>query len=175
MLSDRDIFKAIHKGEIRISPFHPALVQPASIDLRLSDKFVFPDSNDSSVHQMPSYLLEPGEFILASTVEHIYIAPSLSARFEGRSSFGRLGLLTHITAGFIDPGFRGDVTLELSNVSQKEILLEPGIRIGQISFTRLESPAERPYGSAGLGSHYQGQRGPTISVPNQRSPKVDDL
>lgn len=110
-----------------------------------------------------AFVLHPGEFVLGSTVERIALPDDLAARVEGKSSLGRLGLLTHATAGFVDPGFDGHVTLELSNVATLPIMLWPGMKIGQFCFLRMTSPAEHPYGSAGPGSHYQGQRGPTAS------------
>lgn len=179
LLSDRDLVAEINAGTLAITPHDPSLVQPSSIDVRLDRLFrVF--NNHLYTHIDPSaeqpdlttlvevpegepFVLHPGEFVLASTLELITLGDWLAGRLEGKSSLGRLGLLVHSTAGFIDPGFSGHVTLELSNVAQLPILLWPGMRIGQLCVFRLSSPAEHPYGSAIAGSHYQGQRGPTPS------------
>ncbi|HEY8533806.1 MAG TPA: dCTP deaminase [Micromonospora sp.] len=179
LLSDRDLAAAISAGELALEPFDPELLQPSSIDVRLDRHFrVF--NNHLYTHIDPSvrqddltsevvvpdgepFVLHPGEFVLASTVEVITLGDQLAGRLEGKSSLGRLGLLTHSTAGFIDPGFSGHVTLELSNVANLPITLWPGMRIGQLCIFRLSSPARYPYGSEVYGSHYQGQRGPTPS------------
>ncbi|HLS74091.1 MAG TPA: dCTP deaminase [Actinomycetaceae bacterium] len=179
ILSDRDITAAIKDGRLGIDPFEPELIQPASIDVRLDRVFrVF--NNQSHTHINPSerqddltspvdvpageaFVLHPGEFALASTLEAVTVPSDLAARLEGKSSLGRLGLLTHSTAGFIDPGFSGHVTLELSNVANLPITLWPGMKIGQLCLFRLSSTAERPYGAGATGSRYQGQRGPTAS------------
>ncbi len=179
LLSDRDIRQQIEGGRVRLDPFDPVLVQPSSVDVRLDRWFrVFQnhryDSIDPAMEQDEltalieppgddAFVLHPGEFVLGSTLETVTLPDDLAARLEGKSSLGRLGLLTHSTAGFIDPGFTGHVTLELSNVANLPIKLWPGMRIGQIAFFRLTSPAENPYGSAQYGSRYQGQRGPTAS------------
>ena len=155
------------------------MVQPSSVDVRLDSLFrVF--NNTRYTHIDPAtrqddlttlvepkedepFVLHPGEFVLASTLERVTLPDDLAARVEGKSSLGRLGLLTHATAGFVDPGFVGHVTLELSNVATLPITLWPGMKIGQLCFFRLTSPADNPYGSATYGSRYQGQRGPTAS------------
>ncbi|RBM14949.1 dCTP deaminase [Streptomyces sp. PT12] len=179
LLSDKDIRTEIDAGRVRIDPFDPAMVQPSSIDVRL-DRFFRVFENHRYPHIDPSveqpdltreieppgeepFILHPGEFVLASTYEVISLPEDLASRLEGKSSLGRLGLLTHSTAGFIDPGFSGHVTLELSNVATLPIKLWPGMKIGQLCMFRLSSPAEHPYGSTGVGSRYQGQRGPTPS------------
>ncbi|AQX15557.1 deoxycytidine triphosphate deaminase [Tessaracoccus lapidicaptus] len=179
LLSDRDILGEVHTGGILLDPWDPAMVQPSSVDVRL-DKFfrVFENhrypSIDPSIEQpdltrlieTPAdepFVLHPGEFVLGSTFERVTLGSSVAARLEGKSSLGRLGLLTHSTAGFIDPGFSGHVTLELSNMATLPVKLWPGMKIGQLCFFRLSSPAEHPYGSAQYGSRYQGQRGPTPS------------
>ncbi|WP_306366605.1 dCTP deaminase [Nocardiopsis sp. CC223A] len=179
LLSDRDIRSEIDSGRVRIDPFDPGLVQPSSIDVRL-DRFFRVFENHKYPHIDPSieqpdltrlvetdpdeaFILHPGEFVLASTYEVVTLPDDIASRLEGKSSLGRLGLLTHSTAGFIDPGFSGHVTLELSNVATLPIKLYPGMKIGQLCMFRLTSPAEHPYGSAQYGSRYQGQRGPTPS------------
>ena len=179
LLSDRDLIDELKAGTLQLEPFDPALVQPSSIDVRL-DRFFRVFNNHLYTHIDPSqqqddltamvevadgqpFVLHPGEFVLASTVEVITLGDQLAGRLEGKSSLGRLGLLTHSTAGFIDPGFSGHVTLELSNVANLPIMLWPGMKIGQLCIFRLSSPAEHPYGSAVYGSRYQGQRGPTPS------------
>lgn len=155
------------------------MLQPASIDVRLDDTFrVFEghrhDCIDPARRQDDltrevrvlageAFVLHPGEFVLGSTLERVSLPDTLAARLEGKSSLGRLGLITHSTAGFIDPGFEGHVTLELSNLATLPIKLWPGMKIGQICVFALSSPAEHPYGSAVRGSRYQGQRGPTAS------------
>ena len=179
LLSDRDLIDELKAGRLQLDPFEPELVQPSSIDVRLDRLFrVF--NNHLYTHIDPSirqddltapvevdedqpFVLHPGEFVLASTLAVITLGDQLAGRLEGKSSLGRLGLLTHSTAGFIDPGFSGHVTLELSNVANLPITLWPGMKIGQLCFFRLSSPAEHPYGSAASGSRYQGQRGPTAS------------
>ncbi|WP_028648689.1 dCTP deaminase [Nocardiopsis sp. CNT312] len=179
LLSDRDIRSEIDAGRVGIDPFDPDLVQPSSIDVRLDRYFrVFENHRyphiDPSVEQPgltrlveprgdDAFVLHPGEFVLASTYEVVSLPDDLASRLEGKSSLGRLGLLTHSTAGFIDPGFSGHVTLELSNVATLPIKLYPGMKIGQLCLFRLSSSAEYPYGSARYGSRYQGQRGPTPS------------
>jgi dCTP deaminase len=179
LLSDGDLRRAIDFGRLDLDPYEPDLVQPSSIDVRLDRLFrVF--NNHLYTHIDPAeqqddltslvetpdgkpFVLHPGEFVLASTVEVVSLGDTLAARLEGKSSLGRLGLLTHSTAGWIDPGFSGHVTLELSNVANLPITLWPGMTIGQLCVFHLSSPAEHPYGSARVGSHYQGQRGPTPS------------
>jgi dCTP deaminase len=179
LLSDRDLVQEIKAGDLALEPFEPALLQPSSIDVRL-DRFFRVFNNHLYTHIDPgeqqddltsevevsegeAFVLHPGEFVLASTLEVITLGDQLAGRLEGKSSLGRLGLLTHSTAGFIDPGFSGHVTLELSNVANLPIKLWPGMKIGQLCIFRLSSPAEHPYGSAVYGSRYQGQRGPTAS------------
>jgi dCTP deaminase len=179
LLSDRDIRAEIDGGRVRVEPYDPAMVQPSSIDVRL-DKFFRLFDNHKYPHIDPaqdqpeltrlvevdaedSFVLHPGEFVLGSSLELVSLPDDVAARVEGKSSLGRLGLLTHATAGFVDPGFSGHVTLELSNVATLPIMLWPGMKIGQLCFFRLSSPAENPYGSAVHGSHYQDQRGPTAS------------
>jgi dCTP deaminase len=179
LLSDRDLVGEIKSGRLGLEPFEPALVQPSSIDVRLDRWFrVFNNSRYThidparqqddltSLREVPDgepFVLHPTEFVLASTLEVVTLPDDLAGRLEGKSSLGRLGLLTHSTAGFIDPGFSGHVTLELSNVANLPIILWPGMKIGQLCLFRLSSPAEHPYGSAVYGSRYQGQRGPTPS------------
>ncbi|TDU05134.1 dCTP deaminase [Streptomyces sp. 846.5] len=179
LLSDKDIRNQIESGRVVIDPYDPAMIQPSSIDVRL-DRFFRVFENHKYPHIDPSveqpdltrmvepegddpFILHPGEFVLASTYEVITLPDDVASRLEGKSSLGRLGLLTHSTAGFIDPGFSGHVTLELSNVATLPIKLFPGMKIGQLCLFRLSSPAEHPYGSEKYGSRYQGQRGPTPS------------
>lgn len=183
LLSDRDIRTEIDAGRVVLEPYEPALIQPSSIDVRLDRYFRLFDNHKYAVidpaQDQPdltrlvaveageAFVLHPGEFVLGSTYERVTLPDDVAARLEGKSSLGRLGLLTHSTAGFIDPGFVGHVTLELSNVATLPILLWPGMKIGQMCFFRLSSPAERPYGSGAAGSRYQGQRGPTASRSHQ--------
>jgi dCTP deaminase len=179
LLSDRDILAELEAGRIRLEPFDPAMVQPSSIDFRLDRYFrvfenhmyphIDPAEDQSDLTRMVEtapgepFILHPGEFVLGSTYEVVSLPDDLAARVEGKSSLGRLGLLTHATAGFVDPGFSGHVTLELANVATLPIKLWPGMKIGQLCFFQLSSPSEHPYGSAKYGSRYQGQRGPTPS------------
>src|SRR3954467_288736 len=179
LLSDRDLKAALADGRLGLTPYDEAMVQPSSIDVRLDRYFrVFANHRythiDPAVEQddltelvEPSgdepFILHPGEFVLGSTYEVISLSDTLASRLEGKSSLGRLGLVTHSTAGFIDPGFSGHVTLELSNLANLPIKLWPGMKIGQLCMFRLSSPAESPYGSERYGSRYQGQRGPTPS------------
>ena len=179
LLSDRDIRAEIELGRIKLEPYDPAMVQPSSIDVRLdrffrtfeNHKYPFIDPRQEQneltraleVRPDEAFVLHPGEFALGSTYEVVSLPDDVAARVEGKSSLGRLGLLTHATAGFVDPGFSGHVTLELSNVSTLPIMLWPGMKIGQLCFVKLSSPAEHPYGSSIYGSRYQGQRGPTPS------------
>src|SRR3954447_6689378 len=179
LLSDRDLKAALAEGALGLTPYDEAMVQPSSIDVRLDRYFrVFANHRythiDPAVEQddltelvEPSgdepFILHPGEFVLGSTYEVISLSDTLASRLEGKSSLGRLGLVTHSTAGFIDPGFSGHVTLELSNLATLSIKLWPGMKIGQLCLFRLTSPAEFPYGSERYGSRYQGQRGPTAS------------
>jgi dCTP deaminase len=175
MLSDGDLMREMKAGRLVIEPFDPDLVQPASIEVTLGRQFRIAnphqygvvDSTDPPpslmelVEPIAGLMLHPGEFALGTTVERVEIGPCLSAQVSGKSSLGRLGLIIHCTAGFIDPGFQGQVTLELSNVSTLPILLKPGMRIAQLNIFRMSSPTKRPYGSPGLGSRYQNQVGPT--------------
>jgi dCTP deaminase len=179
IFSDRTIKESIAAGRIVIDPYDEHMVQPSSVDLRCGSVFrVF--ENHRYPHIDPKapqddlttpvecstdepFILHPGEFVLGSTFEIVGLADDVVARLEGKSSLGRLGLLIHSTAGFIDPGFSGQVTLELSNVANLPIAIYPGMKIGQVSFYQLSTPAENPYGSAGAGSKYQGQSGPTPS------------
>jgi dCTP deaminase len=179
ILSDVDIRKEISAGRIEIDPFDDGCLQPSSVDLHVDRQFrVFANSRYPFIdvrREMPdltelvevegeeAFILHPGEFVLGSTLERVTLPDDLVARLEGKSSLGRLGLLIHSTAGFIDPGWDGHVTLELSNVANLPITIYPGMKIGQLSFVQLSEPAERPYGSAGIGSKYQGQKGPTPS------------
>jgi dCTP deaminase len=179
LLSDRDLQTAIAEGRLGLDPFDEAMVQPSSIDVRL-DRYFRVFANHRYTHIDPAeqqddltevvepkgdepFILHPGEFVLGSTLEVISLGDDLASRLEGKSSLGRLGLLTHSTAGFIDPGFSGHVTLELSNVANLPIKLYPGMKIGQICVIQLSSPSEHPYGSSIYGSRYQDQRGPTPS------------
>ena len=179
LLSDRDILAEIESKRVVVEPYDEAMIQPSSIDFRL-DRFFRVFENHRYPHIDPAadqsdltrevepngdepFILHPGEFVLGSTLEVVTLPDDLAARVEGKSSLGRLGLLTHATAGFVDPGFSGHVTLELANVATLPIKLYPGMKIGQLCFFRLSSPAEHPYGSAKYGSRYQGQRGPTPS------------
>jgi dCTP deaminase len=179
LLSDRDIRAEIEAGRVGLEPFDPAMVQPSSVDVRLDRMFrvfenhryphIDPAEEQPELTRMVEpagqepFILHPGEFVLGSSFEAVTLPDDVAARLEGKSSLGRLGLLTHSTAGFIDPGFSGHVTLELSNVATLPIKLWPGMKIGQLCFFRLSSPAEHPYGSEVYGSRYQGQRGPTPS------------
>ena len=179
LLSDRDIRAELAEGRVVLEPFDEAMVQPSSVDVRI-DKFFRVFENHRYPHIDPAeeqpdltrmvepeagepFILHPGEFVLASTYEVVTLPDDVAGRLEGKSSLGRLGLLTHSTAGFIDPGFSGHVTLELSNVATLPIKLWPGMKIGQLCFIRTSSPVDNPYGSGQYGSRYQGQRGPTAS------------
>ena len=179
LLSDRDIRAELASGRVGLDPLDPAMVQPASVDVRLARFFRLFD-NHRYAHIDPrqeqdeltrlvevdpdeAFILHPGEFVLGSTYEQVTLPDDLAARLEGKSSLGRLGLLTHSTAGFIDPGFSGHVTLELSNVATLPITLWPGMKIGQLCFFRLSSAAQSPYGTGANQNRYQGQRGPTAS------------
>lgn len=179
VLSDGTITRMVEEGRIRIDPWDPALVQPASVDLRLGDSFrVFhnhlataidlrrpPDNltEEVIVPEGDSFVIHPGEFCLGRTLEWVELPDDVVARIEGKSSLGRLGLIVHATAGFCDPGWKGTLTLELNNLTRVPIILHPGLEIAQLSFMMLDRPARRPYGSPDLGSHYQGQRAATAS------------
>jgi len=189
LLSDRDIRAEIDSGRVRLEPYDEAMVQPSSIDVRLdkffrlfdNHKYPFIDPAEDQpdltrlieVERDEPFILHPGEFVLGSSFEVVTLPDDLAARLEGKSSLGRLGLVTHSTAGFVDPGFSGHVTLELSNVATLPIKLWPGMKVGQLCFFRLSSPAENPYGSAKYGSRYQGQRGPTASRSFQNFHRTD--
>jgi len=189
LLSDRDIRHELDTGRIGLDPLDLGMIQPSSIDVRL-DRFFRLFDNHKYPHIDPAtdqpdltrlveaesdepFVLHPGEFVLGATFELVTLPDDVAARLEGKSSLGRLGLLTHSTAGFIDPGFSGHVTLELSNVATLPITLWPGMKIGQLCFFRLSSPAEHPYGSEKYGSRYQGQRGPTASRSAQNFHRTD--
>lgn len=179
ILSDRSIREEIEAGRIVIDPFDAACVQPSSVDLKLGDFFrVFRNhtaevidvkENQEDLTELVQvaagdcFILHPGEFVLGSTHEAVGVPPDLVGQLNGKSSLGRLGLLIHSTAGWLDPGFLGHVTLELSNVANLPIRLYPRMKIGQVSFMRMTTAADRPYGSEGAGSKYQHQRGPTPS------------
>ncbi|MCU1413421.1 MAG: dCTP deaminase [Microbacteriaceae bacterium] len=179
LLSDHDIRIELDSGRVGLEPYDPAMIQPSSVDVRLDRFFRLFDNHkypfiDPAIDQPEltrlvemdpdeAFILHPGEFVLGSTYETVTLPDDLAARLEGKSSLGRLGLLTHSTAGFVDPGFSGHVTLELSNVATLPIKLWPGMKIGQLCFIRLSSHADKPYGSAEYSSRYQGQRGPTAS------------
>lgn len=184
LLSDRDILAQVDAGRVRLDPYDADMVQPSSIDIRLDRHFRLFDNHKYpyidpaeeqpeltralQVREGEPFVLHPGEFVLGSTYEAVTLPDDVAARVEGKSSLGRLGLLTHATAGFVDPGFSGHVTLELSNVATLPIKLWPGMKIGQLCFFQLASPALHPYGSDATGSHYQGQRGPTASRSYER-------
>jgi len=189
LLSDRDLRKELDAGRLKVDPYGPQMLQPSSIDVRL-DRFFRVFDNTKYTHIDPSlqqdeltslvektegeaFVLHPGEFVLGSTFELFTLPDDLAGRLEGKSSLGRLGLLTHSTAGFIDPGFDGHITLELSNVANLPITLWPGMKIGQLCLFRLTSAAEHPYGSSEAGSKYQGQRGPTPSRAYRNFDRVD--
>ena len=179
VLSDRDIRAEIASGRIVIDPFIPEAVQPSSVDLHLDRRFrVFRNSRYPYIDvraDQPEltelveiggddpFILHPGEFVLGSTFERVQLPNDMVARLEGKSSLGRLGLLIHSTAGYVDPGWEGNLTLELSNVANLPITIYYAMKIGQVSFVQLTEPAETPYGADKLGSKYQGQRGPTPS------------
>ena len=179
ILSDRSILEAVQDGRIIIEPFDQECLQPSSVDLHLDYRFlVFKNhtlghidvredlsnlTQEVSANDGDPFMLHPGEFVLGSTLERVSVPDDLVARLEGKSSLGRLGLLIHSTAGYVDPGWQGNLTLELSNVSNLPITLYHRMKIGQISFLRLTTPAENLYGSRALGSKYQGQTMPTAS------------
>ncbi len=189
VLSDRTIRHEIESGRIAIDPFDAGLIQPASVDVRVDSRFrVFHNSRYPFIDvRQPMedltelvekageepFILHPGEFVLGQTLENVTLPDDLVARLEGKSSLGRLGLLIHSTAGFVDPGFSGHITLELSNVANLPITLWPGMKIGQLCMFRLSSPAEHPYGSAVYGSRYQDQRGPTPSRSHLRFSRAE--
>ena len=180
VLSDRHIAVALETGRVRITPYNPRDLQPSSVDLHLdrsfrvfrNNRYTFIDVRAAQtdltelieVADDEPFVLHPGEFVLGQTIEWVELPDDLVARLEGKSSLGRLGLLIHSTAGYVDPGWKGNLTLELSNVAKLPIALYFGMKIGQISFFEMSSPVDRPYGSAGLGSKYQGQKEPTASA-----------
>lgn len=179
LLSDRDIAQFVSAGHIVLDPWDPAMIQPSSVDVHLDRMFrlfanhkydvIDPAKEQPELTRLVevepdgAFVLHPGEFVLGATYEYVSLGDNVAARLEGKSSLGRLGLLTHSTAGFIDPGFSGHITLELSNTATMPIKLYPGMKIGQLCFFQLSSPAEQPYGSGANESRYQGQRGPTAS------------
>ena len=179
VLSDHTIKEEIAAGRLVIEPLDPTFIQPASVDIRLDRKFlvfrnnrrpfidVRQDTSDLTelveVTENNPFILHPNEFVLGSTLESVTLPNDLVGRLEGKSSLGRLGLLIHSTAGYVDPGWQGHLTLELSNVANLPITLYYGMKIGQISFLRLTAPADNPYGSQDAGSRYQGQTQPTPS------------
>jgi dCTP deaminase len=189
LLSDQHLSKELESGRLGIEPYDPEMLQPSSIDVRLDRYFrVFDNSRYTHIDPQRQqdelttlvepvddepFVLHPGEFVLGSTFEKVSLPDDLAGRLEGKSSLGRLGLLTHSTAGFIDPGFSGHITLELSNVANLPITLWPGMKIGQLCLFQLTSAAENPYGSAKAGSRYQGQRGPTPSRAHLNFHRVD--
>ena len=188
--SDRTIKESISSGKIAIEPYEPSFVQPSSVDLRVGNGFrvfvnhryseIDPRAPQADLTQLVEvaeeepFMLHPGEFVLGSTLERVRLGVDVVARLEGKSSLGRLGLLIHSTAGFIDPGFEGHITLELSNVATLPIAIYPAMKIGQISFYQMTTAAEYPYGSPELGSKYQGQSGPTASRSHRDFGRSDD-
>jgi dCTP deaminase len=190
VLSDVTIARLLGEGRIEIDPYDPSLLQPSSVDVRVDRYFrVFRNNRYGYINVKleqeeltepveiegdEPFILHPGEFVLGSTLERVKLPDDLVARLEGKSSLGRLGLLIHSTAGFIDPGWDGHVTLELSNVANLPITIYHGMKIGQISFMQLSEPTAAPYGSGALGSKYQGQRGPTASRYWQNFPQEND-
>jgi dCTP deaminase len=179
VLSDRSIREELEGGGIVIDPLGDGALQPSSVDLRV-DRYFRVFRNDTTPYIDPkqpqedltelvevadgdAFILHPGEFVLGSTLERVALDSAIVARLEGKSSLGRLGLLIHSTAGFVDAGWDGHLTLELSNVANLPIAIYPGMKVGQISFLRMTSEAEQPYGTAAKRSKYQGQRGPTPS------------
>lgn len=189
LLSDSDIRSYVASGRVRLKPWDPEMVQPSSVDIhldrffRLFDNHKYPVVDPAAdqpeltrlieVSADGEFVLHPGEFVLGATYERVTLADDVAARLEGKSSLGRLGLLTHSTAGFIDPGFSGHVTLELSNTATLPIKLYPGMKVGQLCFFQLSSAAEKPYGSGASGSRYQGQRGPTASRSHLNFHRID--
>ncbi len=189
LLSDRDIRTQLAGERIRLEPLDEGMIQPSSIDVRLdryfrlfdNHKYPFIDPAEEQpeltrlieVDADEAFILHPGEFVLGATFEQVSLPDDIAARLEGKSSLGRLGLITHSTAGFIDPGFSGHITLELANVATLPIKLWPGMKIGQLCFFQLTSATENPYGSGPYGNRYQGQRGPTASRSFQNFHKTD--
>ncbi|MFY9305180.1 MAG: dCTP deaminase [Rhodoluna sp.] len=189
LMSDRDIRASIEAGQIGLEPLEMGLLQPSSFDVRLdrffrlfdNHKYPYIDPSEQQddltrlieVAPDEAFILHPGEFVLGSTYEFVTLPNDIAARLEGKSSLGRLGLLTHSTAGFVDPGFKGHVTLELSNTATLPIKLWPGMKIGQLCFFKLSSESEFPYGSDKYSSRYQGQRGPTASRSHKNFYRTD--
>ena len=189
LMSDRDIRASIEAGQIGLEPLEMGLLQPSSFDVRLDRffrlfdnhkyPFIHPSEQKDDLTRLvevasdEAFILHPGEFVLGSTFEFVTLPNDVAARLEGKSSLGRLGLLTHSTAGFVDPGFKGHVTLELSNTATLPIKLWPGMKIGQLCFFKLTSPSEFPYGSDKYSSRYQGQRGPTASRSHKNFYRTD--
>ena len=190
ILSDRDIRARLARGDLRVEPLDDpdVQVQPASIDLRLGNEFLtfrnphipYLDTRGGSVEDYTErivipeggmFILHPGEFVLGTTHERVRIPPDLVAKVEGRSSLGRLAVVVHATAGFVDPGFEGHITLELSNLGRVPVALHPRMRVSQIALHQMTSPAERPYGHPSRNSKYQGQRGPVASRIAQETPR----
>lgn len=180
LLSDVDLDKALSDGSLVMTPTYKSMIQPASIEVRLGDTFMVyrpssrgpirvwerPDLSgdfDMVVARDRDFELHPDDFVLATTMETVKLGPDLAARLEGKSSLARMGLLTHVTAGWIDPGFSGQITMELKNMLGTSLLLRPGMKIGQLCVFKMSSRVEHPYGSNGLGSHYQLQHGPTLA------------
>ena len=177
ILSDRSMREQIAAGRIIIEPFDERCIQPSSIDVKIGNLFRVFRNHTAAVIDVKQrqedltelvtiaadgvFMLHPGEFVLGSTLERVAVPDDLVARIDGKSSLGRLGLIIHSTAGFIDPGFDGHITLELTNIATLPITLYPGMKVGQVSFMQMTTPAEHPYGSGARGSKYQGQRGPT--------------
>lgn len=183
ILSDADIRQMVEWGALVVEPFDPERVQPASLDVTLAAEFRVFDSQVEVIDPLEQqaltrlvtaverpFILHPGEFVLGSTVEHFTFPAHLAGQLSGKSSLGRMGLQVHATAGFFDPGFTGTGTLELSNVSNLPIRLHPGMAVAQMAFLLLSNPAERPYGSPGLGSKYHGQSGPVESRFHENRP-----
>lgn len=177
ILSDKDILKKIKEGKIKIEPFDKKFVQPSTVDLHLASEVRVFDNWQTGVVDVrekvdvsrvvkitkEGFIVHPGEFLLGATVEKITLPADIAAKLEGRSSLGRLGLVIHATAGYVDPGFSGWLTFELSNLSRLPIRIYGGMKIAQICFFQMSSEVLRPYGTKGLGSKYQGQKGPTAS------------
>ena len=179
VLSDKSIRELIGSGRLVIKPFEESLIQPSSYNIRLANSFRFfrnikqayldvrqPVGDFMETVKMADdepIIIHPREFILGETLEYFEIPRDLVGRLEGKSSLGRIGIIIHSTAGYVDPGFKGTLTLEISNLANIPIALYPKMKIAQMSFHFLSTPAENPYGSAKLGSKYQGQRGPTES------------
>lgn len=188
LLSDRDIKSHVKSGLIVVLPFDENMIQPSSIDVCLDNEFltfpqggvIDPTSSDTTrtirhvVDWDDYFLLHPQQVVLASTVEVVGLSGRIAARLEGKSSLGRLGLMTHVTAGFIDPGFQGNITLELVNVNNRPIKLYPGMKIGQLCFFEMSSDVDSLYGSVKYGSHYQGQTGPVSSRSHENFYRMDN-